>query len=240
MAVPPAPDGPGLTSSTDPSTGDRAQGDPTPSEPVQRDPVQPGPAPVDRSTAGTFRLVLAGVLALLLLGCLGALAWLAVAWFGPGREAEDLQREREAVMSTAEQFTLRLNTYGPELLDSSGQMPDYREGVGELLTPKFKADFDQNVSIAEQTVAQAGIDRAGEVFATGVAEIDSDSAQALVAGRINQSVPRGDERVESEPVPFRYVVDLVRIDDKWLVDDWSPAAQPSQEAPSGAPTEGTP
>ncbi len=85
------------------------------------------------------------------------------------------------------------------------------------------------------------------MFATGVSDIDSDSAQALVAGRINQSLAgQGDERVESEPVPFRYVVDLVRIDGEWLVDDWDTATraaegdQPGASLPTAPSTGATP
>jgi Mce-associated membrane protein len=150
-------------------------------------------------TASRFRRVLAGVLAVLLVLSTGLLVWLLVR----GGDADDVQAEREQVMSTAQQFALRINTYGPDMLDDEEQMPDYREGVSELLTPKFAADFEENVSIAEQTVVQAGIARTGEVFATGVSDLDDDSARALVAGRIDQSVADGADRVESEPVPFR-------------------------------------
>ncbi len=179
----------------------------------------------DRSTAPAFRWLLAGVLGALLVLSAAVLVWLLVR----SGDADDTQAEREQVMSTAQQFALRINTYGPDLLDDQEQMPDYRTGVSELLTPKFAADFDKNVSIAEQTVVQAGIERSGEVFATGVSDLDSDSARALVAGRINQSVSGGGERVESDPVPFRYVVDLVRIDGEWLVDDWDTASRADQE-----------
>ncbi len=183
------------------------------------------PASDDRPTAAAFRWLLAGVLGVLLVVSAGVLVWLLVR----GGDADDTQAEREQVMSTAQQFALRINTYGPDMLDDKEQMPDYRTGVSELLTPKFAADFDKNVSIAEQTVVQAGIERQGEVFATGVSDIDSDSAQALVAGRINQSLDSGGERVASDPVPFRYVVDLVLIDGEWLVDDWDTASRAGQE-----------
>ena len=35
-----------------------------------------------------------------------------------------VQAEREAVMAQTQQFVLRVNTYGPDLLDAQGQMPD--------------------------------------------------------------------------------------------------------------------
>ncbi|WP_426242441.1 hypothetical protein [Nocardioides sp. LHG3406-4] len=184
------------------------------------------PASDDRPTATTFRRLLAGVLAVLLVVSAAILVWLLLRG-----DEDDVQAEREQVMSTAQQFALRINTYGPDLLDDKEQMPEYRDGVSELLTPKFAADFDKNVSIAEQTVVQAGIARKGEVFATGVADIDSDSAQALVAGRIDQSLAEGKKRVDSEPVPFRYVVELVKIDGEWLVDDWDTASRALESPP---------
>ena len=38
-------------------------------------------------------------------------------------EADEVQAEREDVMAQAEQFVLRVNTYGPDLLDGQGSMP---------------------------------------------------------------------------------------------------------------------
>ena len=65
-------------------------------------------------------------------------------------------------MSQAQQFMLRLNTYGPDLLDDQGQMPKYRELVTDVITPKFETSFEKGVVAAEQTVAKAGLSRDGE------------------------------------------------------------------------------
>ena len=58
----------------------------------------------------------------------------------------------------------------------------------------------------------------------GVEVIDSDSAQVLVAGTINQTVlNRAGKRVSAgEPSPFRLRVSLDKIDGQWLVDDYQP------------------
>jgi hypothetical protein len=139
-------------------------------------------------------------------------------------DAAGVQADREAAMAATEQFVLRVNTYGPRLLDSDGRMPTYRARVKDVITPKFAASFDKSVSVAEQSVKAYGLDRTCAVFATGVEVIDSDSAQVLVAGSINQTVlNRKGKRVSTgEPSPFRLRVSLDQIDGRWLVDDYQP------------------
>lgn len=194
MAVPPAPAEAGLTASND--THDRVQ-------------------------SASFRRALLGVLVLALVASAGVLVWLLADRRG---EASDLQGEREQVMAQTEQFMLRMGTFGPDQLAEDGTMPDYREQVTDVITPKFATSFDQQVATAEQLVAQAGVARVAEVYATGVSVIDADSATALVAGSFTDSYPVGKDKVreEQQPVPFRIEVKLVLTDGEWLVDDFSP------------------
>ena len=146
---------------------------------------------------------------------------------------DPLQADREQVMSQARQFMLRLNTYGPDQLDESGQMPDYRSSVEEVITPKFKASFEQGVVAAEQTVAQARIARTAQVFSAGVSALDADSARVLVAGSFTNSYPsdQGD-RVSDDPAPFRVEVAMVRTGGTWLVDDFVPVTGDDETAPA--------
>ena len=144
----------------------------------------------------------------------------------------------------ATQFMLRVNTYGPEDLSDDGTMPDYRERVGELITPAFRADFEQQVGTAELTVAQAELGRACEVYGAGVSGMDADSATALVAGAFVNSYPgsgkRADERIETDPAPFRVRVSLVKVSGEWLVDDFTPVTGSGVTLdPSEAPEPGT-
>ncbi|MGZ6738011.1 MAG: hypothetical protein ACXVD4_00920 [Nocardioides sp.] len=187
----------------------------------------PEPSTGERSGAATFRVVLAGVLVLVLLGSAGTLVWLLA---GRRGAADDLQTQREKVMSVAEQFMLRVNTYGPDLLDSNGTMPKYRSLVEEVITPKFKSSFEQGVTAAEQTVAKVGVARTSKVYAVGVSSIDADSATALVAGEFTSSYPQGKSgsRVDDQPAPFRVEVTLVKTDGKWLVDNFDPVTGGSQ------------
>ena len=177
--------------------------------------------PHDRTQSATFRRALLGVLVVALLATGGVLIWLLADRRG---EADERQSAREQVMAQTEQFMLRMGTFGPDLLDEQGGMPEYRERVKEVITPKFGTSFDEEAATAEQLVAQAGVAREAEVFATGVATIDADSATALVAGSFTDSYPVGKKGdVESaEPVPFRIEVALVLTDGEWLVDDFTP------------------
>ena len=110
-------------------------------------------------------------------------------------------------MAQTEQFMLRIGTYGPDLLDDQGRMPEYRERVTEVITPKFATSFDKEAATAEQTVAQAGVAREAEVFSTGRLGRSTPTPRPRWSpARSPQSVPEGKdsaERVDQEPVPFR-------------------------------------
>ena len=164
----------------------------------------------ERFPTPAIRLALLGVLVVALLASAGVLIWLLADRRG---EADDLQTQRETVMAQSEQFMLRTGTFGPDMLDDKNGMPDYREQVKAVITPKFATSFDKQAVAAEQLVAQAG-----------VSVMDEDSATALVAGSFTDSFPQGKtgQTVAAEPVPFRMEVDLVKTGGKWLVDDFTP------------------
>jgi Mce-associated membrane protein len=197
-----------------------------------------------RATSHSLRRTLLVVLSVLLVASVAAVAYLAatrpVSAVGVDGTQEQLQSQRESVMAQSEQFMLRINTYGPDLLDGD-TMPKYRDLVEAVITPKFAADFEKNAPLAEQTVKQAGLARTAQVFSTGVSAIDSDSATALVAGSITQSYPKSpgsDERVQTEPAPFRVQVTLVKIKGTWLVDDFTPLTGTDDSSAGASPTPG--
>lgn len=173
---------------------------------------------------GTFRLALLGVLVVAFLVSAGCLVWLLAERRGV---ADDQQAARDAVMRQAEQFALRVNTYGPDQLDGQGHLTDYRDQVVEVMTPKFAAGFEESLPLAEQTVAQAGYGRAAEVHGVGVESIDADTAKVIVAASITGSYPdpkaREDDskRIQADPEALRWEVTLVRTGGKWLVDDYT-------------------
>ena len=183
----------------------------------------------DRARSAGFRLVLLIVLVVVSLAAAGFLG-VQVARDGGGTVS---QAQRDEVMSVARRFMLAINSYGPALLDDKGQMPQYRSDVTALITPKFQASFDQSVTIAEQT-AKAGLTRTADVFATGVADLDQDSATVLVAGSFTNSYKnkRG-KVVDDEPAPFRVAVSVVKIDGKWIVDDFTPVTGVGDDGSGG-------
>ncbi len=205
------------------------------------------PAPAGARLTPRVRAVAAAVLALVAAACVALLVWMSLAGSATADGGLELPEEREQVMSLTDQFVKRLGTYSPDMLDDSGQMPAYREQVREVITPKFAADFDQEVATAEQLVAQGSITRTADVFATAVSSIDDDSARVLVAGAFTDSYEQGSgakaSTVDQEPLPFRFTVDLVMIEGEWLVDDFSPVSSPDDGAgsvtPQGDPTEGS-
>lgn len=215
-------------------------------------PVARGKAPVrgkgSAVASAGVRWAVLGVLLAVLLASVGYLAERVVSdgtGSGWGRvssafSADDgLQAERDAAMSQARQFALRVNTYGPDLLDAkSGQMPKYRAQVEAVVSAKFRTDFEKSgVPLAEATVSQAGIKRTAQVYSTGVAAIDSDTATVLVAGSFTNAYPKkkgSSEYVTATPSPYRFEVSLVKTGGTWLVDSFSPVEKAATSGASGS------
>ena len=181
-----------------------------------------------RPRSATFRLVLLGVLVVALLASAGVLVWLLADRRG---ESDDLQSQREDVMSQTEQFVLRLNTYGPDQLDDQDHLPDYEKQVTAVITPKFATDFEKSgLPIAEQVVAKSGYARAAKVFGLGVEAMDDDSATVIVAAGLSGSYPDpkhpddASKRVSTPADVLRWAVKLVKVDGEWLVDDYGLAS----------------
>ena len=228
MAVPPAPDGQLADATTDSATS-------------------------SPSTASRTRSALLVAFVVVILACLGSLIYLYVDQRdakGEESSASSPQDQREELMSQTQQFVLRVNSFGPAWLDEQNKMPRYAEGVTELMTAKFAASFEQSVVIPEQQVAQSGYGRSAEVFATGVASMDDDSATVLVGYVRTDSYPKPrdpDKRLKLPGNPERWAVELVRTEGEWLVDNYAviteqpegesggqPSAEPSGTASPGA------
>ena len=199
-------------------------------------------APEQEPRASLLRWGVLGVLLVLIAASLVALGIQAANRGGnPFAATDEVQASRDDVMAQARQFMLRVNTYGPDLLDGT-KMPEYRTGVAELVTAKFAADFEKNVPYAEATVAQAGLARTTDVYAVGVGDLDADRgrATALVAGSFTNSFPdpkdkdagSSAKRVQADPQPYRVEVTLVREGSAWKVDAFAPVG--AAQRPAGA------
>lgn len=203
-----------------------------------------GPTPRGSAVVATVSVVIilacVGVLGTLLAradgGPLDRVASLVGVSPGTDEDADD-PALRETVMRQADQFVLRINTYGPEDLAEDGTLTAYADRVREVITPKFAVDFEnQGLPLAEQSVSQAGAGRTAEIFATGTVAVADDTATVLVAGALTASVPdsREEGRVEFDPTPFRWQVTLVRVEGSWLVDGFAPVTGVPEE--QGNPT----
>lgn len=196
--------------------------------------------PTDRPRSARFRSVLLLVLVVLMLASAGTVVWLLA---GRSGEADETQGERDAVMAQARQFLLRSNTYGPDDLDDAGKLTENRAQVEEVVTDKFATAYEESLTYIEQLVQTQGVGQSAKVLGVGVQYLDDDSARALVAGESTFTQTGEDgaaQEVRSQT--FRVVVDLVKVDGTWLVDESNVAAdeavtgEPSA-SPSGSPAE---
>jgi hypothetical protein len=191
--------------------------------------------------------VLLAVLVVLLLASAGTLVWLLAGRTG---EADDLQRERDAVMAQGRQFVLRSQTYGPDDLDADGKLSEHLAAVREVTSDKFQAAYEESLPYVEQIVAERGAGQSAKVLGVGVQYLDTDSARVLIAGESTfTATGTGGEAQDPVTQTFRQVLDLVKVDGTWLVDtaelaqdpavpgaDESPTAEPSASSAPTAPT----
>lgn len=232
------------------------------------------------SSSSQQRRVLVGVLlVVMVLACVGTVltATFPDRFHGDGSSGEgsadttsgpEAAEQRATLLGAAQTFVERFNTYGPEMLDDTGHLPDYA-AIADLMTADFAEVFNKNVGYAEETVVQLGAERSVEVFGVAVASMDGDSAEVLVAGTVELSYPYPDEadqqtsddpqqgdseddpRVTTGKKRFRYQVSLVKVGDEWLIDNLDdvddqmppfadPVTEPGTDAPSTSPTEPAP
>jgi Mce-associated membrane protein len=158
---------------------------------------------------GGLRAAMAAVLVLLLVVAIGVGIW----GFTRLNAAEAELDARSDVVRVAEQFAVSVNNYDSESVE------DYKASVSELLSTKFRAEFDSAMEDIVVQVQEAEMESEGEVLASGVATIDDDSARVLVVADATVSTVF-DERQRH----FRWEVSLVKVEGEWLVDDFSPVA----------------
>lgn len=125
--------------------------------------------------------------------------------------ASDTQRHE--VVAVAEQFCLRVDGF-------NGDDPDkYQKLVTEMLTTKYKKAFDTEFAAIEQLGIQKGQTGKGTIVASGIGDIDGDSATVLVVHDNTITSSAGTTQRHS-----RWTVDLNKVDGKWLVDDFTPVS----------------
>ena len=161
------------------------------------------------SSSPGLRTAMAAVLVLLLVAAVTAGIW----GFARLSSAEKEIDARADVVRVAEQFAVAVNNF------DSNSVDDYRSSVSELLSTKFRGEYDKAMEDIVTSVQEAEMESEGEVLASGVATIDDDSARVLVVSDATVKTVF-DERQRH----FRWEVSLVKVEGKWLVDDFTPVA----------------
>jgi len=121
--------------------------------------------------------------------------------------------ERHEVVAIAEQFCLRMD--GVDGSDVEG----YKKRVSELLTTKQKEKFTGEFAEFEKLGVDKDLKGTGKVLASGLADMDKDSARVLVAH--DSTVKASSGTTERH---YRWTVDLRKVDGTWLVDDFTPVS----------------
>ena len=119
--------------------------------------TEPVSEPAGPTPSRSLRLSMLVALLVLLLAATAAVVHLAstrpVPALGIGGDQAALQSERESVMAQAEQFMLRINTYGPDLLEGvlvRGGIPAAGKQRAGRHGPSFRIDHDLNDTIRQQ------------------------------------------------------------------------------------------
>lgn len=121
------------------------------------------------------------------------------------------EADRHKAVAVAEQFALRMD-------DVSGADPEgYAKKVGELLTTKQKAKFDKEFTDFQKLGISKDLEGSGTILASGLTEMDDDSATVLVAHDGNVKDAEGTTQRH-----YRWTVTLRKVDGEWLVDDFTP------------------
>lgn len=173
------------------------------------DPEHQAEQPRRPAAVGGRSLAVAVVLVLVLVAAAAVSVW---SQLRRSAVEEELDARSDAVR-VAERFAVVVNNY------DSASVEDYQETVGDLLSTKFRSEFESAMEDIVLQVQQAQMTSQGEVLASGVATIDDDSARVLVVADAAVKTV-----VDERQRHFRWEVSLVKVDGAWLVDDFTPVA----------------
>lgn len=167
------------------------------------------PGTTDPGAGGRFPLLVVGLLVVALLAAAAVAVWSGVRLRSTAEELD----ARAEVVQVAERFAVAVNNYDSESVD------DYQSTVTELLSTKFRSEFESAMTDIVAEVQEAQMSSQGEVLASGVATMDDDSARVLVVADATVETI-----VDTRQRHFRWEVSLVKVDGEWLVDDFAPVA----------------
>ena len=126
--------------------------------------------------------------------------------------------KREAAMYDL----VKMPILAPDLIQAAvdGSDPEgYVADVSEMLTTKQKAKFTQEFAEFQKLGIEPGLKGTGTILASGLADMDDDSATVLVA---HDSAVQAKEGTTQRH--YRWSVTLRKVGDTWLVDDFTPVS----------------
>ena len=173
-----------------------------------------------RPASPRFRQILFGFLCL---GLVAALVVLVVSLIASNDAKSDddadktSQTERNTVMLRTRDWVLAALNYDKGDLGADGKMTAFGDKVSAMLTTANKAQYAKTLPGLAQLVSKEGFARVTTVQRTGVETIDDDSARVLVAGLISET----QKTTELPPVPYQLLVELEKVQGKWLVADFN-------------------
>jgi Mce-associated membrane protein len=129
-----------------------------------------------------------------------------------GRTIPDDEAQHR-VVGVAEQFCLRMDS-----VDGS-DIAGYVKRVSELLTTKQKAKFTSEFEEFKKLGIEPGLKGTGTILASGLTDMDDDSATVLVAHDSAVKASNGTTQRH-----YRWTVTLRKVHGTWLVDDFTPVS----------------
>lgn len=176
------------------------------------------PTPVVASDASgrsvSVRSLLVAVGVVLLIGAIAV----AAVQMGRAHDLEDDLDTRTEVAMAASRFGEVYLSYDFDDPDRSG------DRVLELVSPAFAKDFESTRAPGiEELFSNLGTTTAATTKEVFVGDITDDTARALVVVDV---VANSDASGTQELTDLTFVLELIRDDGHWLVDDVIPAPQP--------------
>jgi hypothetical protein len=178
------------------------------------DPVTSNPSEKRRPwmSAGLSRAI-AAVLALIVLVAAAVVVYELVSVRPRYLDARAEEHARTEVVRSAERFVVEANNF------DASDLPTLKQRIAPMLTTKFRTDFESTIDDILTQIEQAKLVSKGEVLRSAVASVDADSAEVLVVADASAQSSFG-----TRARHFRWSVDLVKVDGRWLVDNFTPVA----------------
>lgn len=128
-------------------------------------------------------------------------------------DARTEDQNRTDAVRAAERFAVQVNNF------DASDTATLKQQLAPMLSTKFRSDFQATIDDILSQINQAKLSSKGEVVKSAVASVDPDSAEVLVVADATAKSVYG-----TRARHFRWSVDLVKVDGRWLVDNFTPVA----------------